>query len=71
MAPDTVIKKVSSPVSVRGVGPGKHSLVDYATIDLYFPGNEQCTAGINQEVHMVDGLKTKMLISINMLGRNR
>ena len=69
VAPDAVMKKMASLVSVGGVGPGKHSLVDYATIDLYFSGNNQRIAGINQEVHVVDRHKIKMLIGINTLGK--
>ena len=66
---DAVMKKMASPVSVRGVEPGKHSLIDYATIDLSFPGNKRCTAAVHQEVHVVNGLKTKMLIGIDILSR--
>ena len=63
------MKKMASPVSVKSVRPGKHSLFDYATINLYFPGNKRHTAVVHQEVHMINGLKTQMLISINFLGR--
>ena len=66
---DAVMKKMASPVSVRSIGPRKHLSVNYATINLYFPGNEHCTATIHQEVHVVDSLKAKMLIGINILGR--
>ena len=69
VAPNTVMRKMASPVSVRGVRPKKHSLIDYATLSLYFPGNKRCTAAIHQEVHVIDGLKAKMLISINILGK--
>ena len=67
--PHIVIKKIVSSVSVKGVEPRKHSLVDYATINLYFPGNKCCTAAVHREVHMVNGLKAKMLIGIDILGR--
>ena len=69
MAPDAVMKKIALPMFVRGVGPGNHLLVDYATIDLYFPGNKCCIAAVHQEVHVINGLKAKMLIGINILGR--
>ena len=62
------MKKMVSPVSIRSVGPGKHSSINYATINLYFPGNECCTAAVHWEVHVVDGLKAKMLIGIDILG---
>ena len=44
--PDAIMKKIAFPVSVRGVGPGKHSSVNYATIDTYFPEKERCTPAI-------------------------
>ena len=69
MAPDAVMKKMVFPVSVRGVGPGKHSSVNYTTIDIYFPGNKRRTTAIHQEVHMIDSLKAKMLIGMNIFGR--
>ena len=47
VTPNVVTKKMASPVSIRGVGPGKHSLVDYATIDLYFPKNKRCIAAVH------------------------
>ena len=56
------------PVSIRGVEPGKHSLVNYVTINLYFPGDKHCTVAVHQEVHVVNSLKAKMLIGIHILG---
>ena len=47
VTPDAVMKKMTSPISVRGIGPRKNSLVHYATIELYFPGKEHCTAAIH------------------------
>ena len=69
VALDAVMKKMASLVFVRGVETRKHSSVDYATIDIYFPENKCCIAAIGQEVHMVDGLKAKMFIGIDILGR--
>ena len=69
VVPDAVIKKMASTVSIRGVGPRKHSSVDYAIIDLYLPGKERCITAIHQEVHIVEGLKAKMLIGIDILCR--
>ena len=65
---NAIIKKMASIVSVRGIRPREHSLVDYATINLYFPRNECCTTAIHQEVHIVNGFKTKMLINMDILG---
>ena len=64
VAPNVVMTKMASPVSVKGVRPRKHSLVDYATINLYFPANKHCTTAVHQKVHVA-----KMLIGINILSR--
>ena len=69
VAPDVIMKKMASFMSVRGIRPGKHSSVDYATINIYFLRNKRRTTTICQEVHIVDGLKAKMLIGIDILGR--
>ena len=63
---DAVIKNMASLVSVKGGGPRKHSSIDYVAIDLYFSGNERCTAAVYQKVHVVNSLKAKMLISIDI-----
>ena len=69
VASNIVMKKMALPVSVRGVGPRKHSSIDYATINLYFPGNKHCTAAVHQEIHVVNGFKAKMLIGIDIFGK--
>ena len=69
VTPDAVMKKMVSLVSVRGVGCRKHSSVDNTTIDMYFPQTKRRTAMINQEIHKVDSLKAKMLIGIDILGK--
>ena len=47
VTPDAIMKKMASPMSVRGVGPRKHSSIDYVTINLYFPRNKRCTAAVH------------------------
>ena len=69
VTPDAVMRKMASPISVRGVGPGKHSSIDYVTINLYFSGNKRCTAAVHQELHVFNSHKAKMLIGIDILGR--
>ena len=69
VAPNAVVKKIVSLISIRDVKSGKHVSADYAMIDLFFPGAKRHTVAITREIHMVDSLKTKMLISINILSR--
>ena len=68
VASEAIRKKMASPVSVRSVGPRKHLLVDYTTIDLYLSGINQHTTAITRKVHVVDRLKIKMLISMDIIG---
>ena len=69
VAPEAIIKKLTFPVSIRNIGPGKHSLVNYTTINLYLPRNNQHTAAITRKVHVVDRPKAQMLIGMDILVR--
>ena len=69
VVPDAVMKKMTSLVSIKSIGHRKHSSVNYTIMDLYFQGNNCCTATIHQEVNVVNSLKTKMLTGIDILGR--
>ena len=71
VVPEAIMKKMASPVSIRGVGPKKHSLVDYTTIGLYLSRVNRRTAAITRKVHVVDRLKAKMLIGKNILEKER
>ena len=69
VTPEAIMKKMAFSVFVKGVGPGKHSSVDYTTINLYLPKVNQCIAAITGKVHVVDRLKAKMLIGMDILGK--
>ena len=51
------------------MGFGKHSLIDYTTIDLYLPKVDRRTEAITHKVHLVDGLNAKMLIGMDIFQR--
>ena len=69
VAPEAIMKKMAFPVFVRSVEPGKHSSVDYTTINLYLLKVNQCIAAITHKVHVVARLKAKMLIGMDILGK--
>ena len=62
---------MASPISVQGIGSNKHSTNKYVILLIYLAGkndNEDTVdALITREAHIVDGLKVKMLIRMNIM----
>ncbi len=69
-APSISIQQMSSPITVRGLGTNRHELKDFITLDIHLPGDDK-TAVITREVHIVEDLKAKMLLGIDVLGPER
>ena len=67
--PKATIRRMASPITVRGVGQGTHSCNKFARLDLYLQGNP--IALIHRDVHVVDGLKAKLLIGMDIIGPER
>ena len=69
--PSLELRKMASPIKVRGVGSDVHETADYVITSLYFLGNKdgQDVTYITapREVHLVDKLKAKMLIGMDFL----
>ena len=65
--PGAEIKKMASPMKVRGLGSSSHAAGDYVELDLYLPANHSRTAVIRREVHVVDDLKANILIGTDIL----
>ncbi len=65
--PDILIKRTPSPIVVRGLGTGTHRCDEYAVLTIYLPGNNDRLAVIIREVHIVNNLKAKMLVGIDIL----
>ena len=68
-APEIMIRRMASPIMVRGVGQGMHNCNEFAQLDLYLQGNP--IALIHRDVHIVDGLKAKLLIEMEIIGPER
>ena len=57
---------MASPITVQGIAEGSHSCKEYTRIDIYVQGNP--IALIHRDVHIVDGLKAKFLIGMDIIG---
>ena len=71
LLPDLAIKRMSSPLRVRGVGTSKHETNEFAIVPVFLPGKKdgkQVLACIRREVHIVDDLRVKMLIGNDVIG---
>lgn len=69
--PRSEIKSMANPLHVRGIGAATHLSKDYIHIPFYFPGTSNdgkpVLAEIRREVHLVEGLKAKMLVGNDIL----
>ncbi len=65
--PQVTIHQMPSPIPVRGLGSAVHNSDQYARVDIYLPGKDGRTAVISREVHIVNDLRAKMLVGIDIL----
>ena len=59
------------PISVRGISSNYYLTSEYILLEIYFLGirsGMDIRAKIIREVHLVDGLKAKMLLGTNIIG---
>ena len=61
------IKRMPSPIKVRGIGTKEHDACEYAVIPMYIPGPDGKVALIRREIHIVDELSAKALIGIDIM----
>ena len=66
-APAVRIQQMASPIPVRGISSTVHQCSEYAIVDLFLPGKDGRIAKITREVHLVDTLKAKLLIGVDIL----
>lgn len=62
-----------TPVTVRGIGEGRHKLSKYIILPIYFRGynvkdNTLAYASFDRKVTIVDDLKVNILLGIDYLG---
>lgn len=68
--PDVVVRKMPSPLPVRGVGSTPVTANEFADIKVYMDGiikGKRTTAEITIEVYLVDELKANILIGTDVL----
>lgn len=58
---------VISSIAVRGLGSAMHTTDEYVLLNLYFSGIGSRIAQITREVHVLNKLRAKALIAIDIL----
>ena len=71
--PQINILRKDSPLVVRGIGSNHHSTTEYVMLNIYVPGNHDSDgrsvdALIRHQAFVVDNLRAKMLIGMDILG---
>ena len=68
--PEAKIMKTAVPVTLRGIGKELHDSSEYVLQDIYLPGRTKdapAIAHIIREIHIVDSLKAKALIGMDII----
>ena len=65
--PTAEVKKMPTPMTVKGIGTKKHNASEYVKIRMYLPGKDNAVALIEREFHVVDDLTAKALIGIDIM----
>ncbi len=70
-APNTSIRKMAVPITVRGLGASKHATDQYVIVDIYIPAKDgqgqEVIAYIQHEIHLVEELKANMLAGTDIM----
>ena len=65
--PDAEIKKMPTPMTVKGIGSKRHEASEYVRIKMYLPSKNGSVALLERELHVVDNLTAKALIGIDIM----
>ena len=71
LLPNIVIQKLSTSITVRGIGSATHPCDEFVSLDIYMPGMIQGKphlAHIKRDFHIVVHLKAKMLLGMDLIG---
>lgn len=58
---------MATPIPVRGYGSDKHMTSEYVIVPIHLIGTE-VEAVVTREAHLVDGLRAKMLVGMDVMG---
>ena len=61
------VKIIKSFIIVRKIESNKYKTSKYVIISLYFPGENVIVMLISREIHIINDLKTNVLININIM----
>jgi len=70
LLPDLKLSRLSSPISVRGLGDAMHQSSEYARISITIDGTldeKLATSILTMEVHIVDNLRANLLIGNDVI----
>lgn len=65
------VRTMAFLILVRGIGANYHSINEYVLFDIYLSGksnDKEVRAKIIREAYLIDGLKVKMLLDIDVIG---
>ena len=65
--PGISIKKMVTPMTLRGLGTNTHNASEYIKIKMYLPSKNGTVASIERDFHVVDDLTAKALIGIDIM----
>ncbi|SLM33512.1 reverse partial [Lasallia pustulata] len=68
--PKTKILQVDRPIGIRGIGSTRYSSDEYVILDVFLDGtinNAPARAHMRREAHVVDSLKAKFLMGVDIL----
>ena len=75
LLPEVEIRRMASPLRVKGLGSAMHDTDEYVLIPMYIPSTKsdgtRVLCHITREVHLVDNLKAHMLLGNDVIGPER
>lgn len=69
--PNYPISQSSQPITIRGIGDRRHLCFKYVALQIYIMGKDDkgiAVAQLQHEIHIVDDLRAKVLIGMDILG---
>ena len=69
--PNLKLRRLTEAITVRGIGAGKHESTEFARVYLYIPGHvgkERVKAQLIRDLHVVNDLRVKVLLGMDILG---
>ena len=65
--PDADVKRMPSPMTVKGIGSRRYKASEFTKVKLYLQGKNGKIALIDRELYIIDNLSAKALIGIDII----